>query len=193
MNVNSDGSAAFSRGRYDNSANIRISNSYYTYRLGTMQGEMAYITQPANATFVTVTSAGITVYVKKALVTDVAATKITPTTATISWEGTEACSNYKVRYRVKQNPDVYSTSFEDGLPKDWTTFNNDDDEYGWTHEDGTNRIMPLSGSACMYSASYIKQYGAVEPDNWLVTEELTLGGTMKLWLKGQDDSDYREL
>ena len=193
VNVDDDGSATFSRGRYNNSDRITVENSYYTQSLGTMQGEMAYTTQPTNVTTVPMTSAGVTVYVKKALVTNVAATNITPTEATVKWTGTEACSNYKVRYRVKKNSDVYSTSFEDGLPEGWTTFNNDDDdEFNWTHEDGTKRGMALSGNACMYSASYINQYGAVEPDNWLVTEQLTLGGTMKVWLKGQDEDEYRE-
>lgn len=34
--------------------------------------------------------------------------------------------------------------------------------------------------------------GAIEPDNWLVSPQLTLDGTMKVWLKGQDGDDYRE-
>lgn len=34
--------------------------------------------------------------------------------------------------------------------------------------------------------------GAIEPDNWLVSLQLTLDGTMKVWLKGQDGDDYRE-
>lgn len=192
VSVQSDGSATFSRGRLNNSDHITVENSYYTQRLGAMQGEMAYTSQPANATFVTMTIAGITIYVKKALVTNVAASDITPTEATISWTGTEACSNYRVRYREKQNPDIYSTSFEEGLPEGWTTFDNDDDEFGWTHEDGTKKGMAHSGNGSMYSASYINNYGAIEPDNWLVSPQLTLDGTMKVWLKGQDGDDYRE-
>lgn len=88
VSVQSDGSATFSRGRLNNSDHITVENSYYTQRLGAMQGEMAYTSQPANATFVTMTIAGITIYVKKALVTNVAASDITPTEATIScvWE-----------------------------------------------------------------------------------------------------------
>ena len=190
LSVQSDGSATFSRGRYNNSDHITVENSYYTQHLGAMQGEMAYTSQPANATFVTMTIAGFTIYVKKALVTNVAATDITPTEATISWTGTDACSNYQVRYRVRQNPDTYSTSFDNGLPEGWTTFDND--EFGWTHEDGTKKGMAHSGYGSMYSASYINNYGALEPDNWLVSPQLTLGGTMKVWLKGQDGDEFRE-
>jgi hypothetical protein len=138
------------------------------------------------------TSAGVTVYVKKTLVTNVAANDIKPTQATISWTGTEATSNYKVRYRVKQNSELYSTDFEGGLSADWTTFNNDDDEHNWTHDNGTKKGMAHSGSSCMYSASYINNYGTLDPDNWLVSPRLTLGGTMKVWLKGQDGDEFRE-
>lgn len=44
----------------------------------------------------------------------------------------------------------------------------------------------------MYSASYINNVGSLRPDNWLVSPQLTLGGTMKVWLKGQDEDEFRE-
>ena len=98
-----------------------------------------------------------------------------------------------MRYREKKNSDVYSTSFEDGLPDGWTTFDNDDDDdHSWTYEGGTMKGMAHSGSSCMYSASYINNYGSLEPDNWLVSPQLDLSGMMKVWLKGQDGDDYRE-
>ena len=193
VNIDNDGSATFSRGRYNNLSDyVIIENSYYTRSLGTMQGEMAYTTQPANVTTEAKTIAGIIVYVKKTVVTDVTATNITPTTATISWTGSDACSNYQVRYRVKPDNTLYSTSFDDGMPDGWTTFDNDDDEHNWTYNDGTKKGMAHSGNGCMYSASYINNYGSMEPDNWLVSKPLTLGGTMKVWLKGQDEDEYRE-
>ena len=193
VSVQNDGSATFSRGRYNNTDRITVNNSYYTQRLGGMQGEKAYITPPTDITTEALTIAGVTVYVKKTLVTDVTATNITPKTATISWTGSNTCSNYKVRYRVKPQNTLYSTSFDDGMPDDWTTFDNDgDSEYKWEYEDGTKKGMAHSGKGCMYSASYINNYGALEPDNWLVSPELTLGGTLKVWLKGQDSDEYRE-
>ena len=192
VSVLSNDCATFSRGQYGNSAYITVENSYYTQCLGTRQGEMAYATPPADVTTVPLTIAGVTVYVTKTVVTDVAATNITPTTATISWTGTEGCSNYQVRYRVKPNTEIYSTSFEGGLPDGWTMFDNDDEEYNWTYYDGPDDTMPHSGIGCVYSASYINNYGSVQPDNWLVSPLLELGGTMKVWLKGQDAGDYRE-
>jgi hypothetical protein len=193
VNVDSDGSATFSRGRDKNWDHITIEDSYYTQSLGTIQGNMAYTTPPANVTSEPKTIAGITVYARNTVVTDVTVSDITPYQATISWKGTDACSNYQVRYREKKNSDIYSTSFEDGMPDGWTTFDNDDDnEHSWTHDDGTKKGMAHSGKGCMYSASYINNYGSLEPDNWLVTPQLDLSGTMKVWLKGQDGDDYRE-
>ena len=192
VSVLSNDCATFSRGQYGNSDCITVENSYYTQTLGTRQGEMAYVTPPADVTTVPLTIAGVTVYMTKTVVTDVAATNITPTTATISWTGTVGCSNYQVRYRVKPNTEIYSTSFEGGLPDGWTMFENDDEEYNWTYYDGPDDTMPHSGNGCVYSASYINNYGSVQPDNWLVSPPLELGGTMKVWLKGQDAGDYRE-
>ena len=192
VNVNTDDCATFSRGRENNNSHISVNNCYYTQSLGAMQGEMAYKQKPDNTTSEAITIAGVTVFVKKIFVTDVAATNITPTTATIGWTGSDACSNYQVRYRVKQNQDVYSTDFEDGMPNGWTMFDNDDDEPNWTYSDGEKKGMAHSGNCCMYSASYINNYGAMEPDNWLVSPPLTLSGTMKVWLKGQDGDEYRE-
>ncbi len=193
LNVDSYGSAIFSRGPDKNWSHIIIEDSYYTQHLGTLQGTMAYSTPPANVTSEAKTIAGITVYVRNTVVTDVTATDITPTTATISWKGTDACSNYQLRYREKGNADVYATSFEDGMPDDWTAFDNDgDDEHSWTYSDGSIDDMAHSGSSCVYSASYINNYGSLTPDNWLVSPQIDLSGTLKLWLKGQDSNDYRE-
>jgi hypothetical protein len=193
VSIQTDGSATFSR-RPNSSdfVTVTVENSYYTQSFGIRQGEMAYVTQPADVTTEAMTIAGVTVYVKRTLVTDVAATEITPTTANISWTGSNTCSNYQVRYRVKPDADIYSTSFEDGLPDGWTMFDNDDDEHNWTYDDGTKKGMAHSGKGCMYSASYINNYGALEPDNWLVSPQLTMGNTMKVWLKGQDEDEYGE-
>ena len=191
VSVQSDGSATFSRGLIGNTDHITVENSYYIQRLGAMQGEMAYTTPPTDVTTEAMTIVGITVYVKKTVVNNLAASGITPTTATVSWTGTDACSNYQVRYRKKQDAS-YSTSFDNGLPDGWTKFDIDVDEHNWTYEDGTKKGMAHSGNGSMYSASYINNYGPLEPDNWLVSPLLTLGGTMKVWLKGQDGDDFRE-
>ncbi len=195
VSVSTDGSATFSRGRYGNSTGITVENSYYIQNLGTEQGEMAYTQKPDNMTTKAVTIAGVTVYVKTIPVTNVAATSITPTTATISWTGIDGCSNYQVRYRAKSDTYTYYTSFEDGIPVGWTMFDIDDKADNWTYydtsEDDEDDITPHSGNGCMYSASYTDD-GAVQPDNWLVSKQLDLGGTMRVWLKGENSNYYKE-
>ena len=193
VNIQTDGSATFSRGQNSNSERIIVEHSYYIQALGTKQGEIGYTAPPADFVTEPLTIAGVTIYVRKNVVTNLAASSITPTTATISWTGTDACSNYQVRYRNKDDKYAYYTSFEGGLPTGWTTFDNDDDDnYNWTFYNGPDGTMPHSGSGCMYSASYIKNVGVLEPDNWLVSPGVTLGGTLKVWLKGQDEYEYRE-
>ena len=110
---------------------------------------------------------------------------ISNNTATISWTGSEA-GNFNVRYRAIDT--VYFESFEDGLPSGWTTIDNDGDGYNWLVSTEVGSFASHSGSVCMTSASYDNNAGALTPDNWLITPLLDLQGTMKVWLRGQDES-----
>ena len=44
----------------------------------------------------------------------------------------------------------------------------------------------------MVSASYLNKVGPLNPDNWLVTPQIQLGGLVKFWMRGQDDNDFKE-
>ena len=44
----------------------------------------------------------------------------------------------------------------------------------------------------MTSASFINNFGALTPDNWLVSPQLPLDGVLKVWMKGQDPNDFQE-
>ena len=96
VSIQSDGCATFSRGRDNNRDCITVEKSYYTQTLGTKQGETAYVTPPADVITEPLTIAGVTVYVKKTMLTDITATAITANTATISWTGFG--DSYNVRY-----------------------------------------------------------------------------------------------
>ena len=106
------------------------------------------------------------------------ATDITTTSAMLSWNGYQ--DSYDVRYRKKP---LFFEDFENGLPSDWTTIDNDGDGYNWYLESNLSASYCHSGSTIMASASYDDFVGALTPDNWLVTPLLDLQGTMKVWIR----------
>ena len=44
----------------------------------------------------------------------------------------------------------------------------------------------------MRSASYVNNIGALTPNNWMISPEVQLGGTLTLWAKGTDTNDFAE-
>ena len=88
------------------------------------------------------------------------------------------------------NPPVPPTSdtfdFEDGL-QGWTTYDADGDGNNWAHSTGEG-ITSHSGTGVATSESYINYVGALTPDNWLISPQRALGGTMTFWAAGQDPS-----
>ena len=112
---------------------------------------------------------------------EIEVTDITSTTATVNWtdKGIDPTS-WDVWYRPA------GETFEDGtLPYGWTTIDADGDGKNWEISDG---IKSHSGDYCISSASYDNNTGALTPDNWLVSPEVTLGGSMTFWAIGQDSS-----
>ncbi len=110
-------------------------------------------------------------------------------TATINWTG--AADSYKLRYRQANLNTTYFTSFENGLPDDWTIIDADGDHFCW------KEMVELAsdahgGAVFMTSASYDNDTGELTPDNWLVSPQLPLNGVLKVWMKGQDPNDYQE-
>ena len=112
---------------------------------------------------------------------------VTPgsTTATLTWTGYQ--EEYNVRYRSIDT--ILFVDFEDGLPSGWTTIDNDADGYDW-YEYTYNEASFHSGTMVMTSASYINNYGPLYPDNWLITPQIELGNTLRVWLNGQDPNGY---
>lgn len=112
------------------------------------------------------------------------------TSAKISWKSVG--DSYKVRYRTMEKLLGYSTDFEDGLPEGWTTRDADGDGFCWLESTkaSTSLFNCHSGSNCMTSASWDSNTGnALTPDNWLISPEIELDGTLRVWLCGQD-ADY---
>ena len=116
------------------------------------------------------------------------------TTADVAWDGAEGDS-WNLRYKV-YNPNEAQTFLWDltidnyaSQIEDWFVYDADEDGYGWglaySDFDPTGQLDDEE-NVCFYSVSYDTSAGALTPDNWLITPELTLGGTFKFW--AQNDS-----
>lgn len=115
---------------------------------------------------------------------------------TVTWKGES--ESYNLRYRQPASQEVFFfENFESTtIPEGWTTIDNDGDGYNWnvwnptgsggstTDSEGNPTVLD---KICLTSASYVSA-GALTPDNWLVTPELDLQGTLSVWLRGQDPS-----
>ena len=103
--------------------------------------------------------------------------------------------------RVRRAPEngVYSWDFEDASQfSDWTIIDNDGDGFNWEYFNNTglttDRMTAHEGEGLVASASYDKESGsALNPDNWLISPEITLGGALTLWACGQDESYASEV
>ena len=109
-------------------------------------------------------------------------TEVAATMATVDWtdKGAEPLS-WDLWYRLA------GETFENGeLPNGWTTIDADNDGYNW---EVNNNSSSHSGSFCISSASYDNPTEtALTPNNWLVSPEVTLGGSMTFWARGQNPS-----
>lgn len=128
------------------------------------------------------------------------AVKPKATTATVTWKGNS--ESYNVRYRKPgSSGQIFFEDFETGIPGSWTIIDNDGDEYNWfyynpsdNNQEGLDNLgnPTVFDNACATSASYVGGIGALTPDNWLISPQLDLQGTLSVWLRGQDPSWAQE-
>ncbi len=109
-------------------------------------------------------------------------------TATVTWN---APSN------LPTETGQFTWDFESqSQANEWTLVNADGDNYNWeyfTYSEGSADVFePHSGTYCMRSASYVNNIGALTPNNWMISPEVQLGGTLTLWAKGTDTNDFAE-
>ncbi len=101
----------------------------------------------------------------------------TGSTAKLRWTSNQ--ESYNVKYRKV----LFYEDFENGLPDTWTTIDNNGDGYDWYVD---NDIEQAHGGTHMAaSASYVFDSGdhILSPDNWLITPQVELKGTMSVWLR----------
>ncbi|MBQ9186486.1 MAG: choice-of-anchor J domain-containing protein [Prevotella sp.] len=107
--------------------------------------------------------------------TNLTATNVTPTSATLNWEGN--AESYNVRYRKL----VFFDDFENGLGN-WTTYTMGD-AAAWGTEDPS--ILGLSGHNSSTNVAFSLSWDdgvSYHADNWLVTPQVQLGGTLKFYV-----------
>jgi len=102
---------------------------------------------------------------------------VTPgaTSATVSWTGSSE------QYNVLYSSNFYCSADDiDG----WAIYDVDGDGYSWYL--ANNGRSGADDDIAFVSDSYY--YGALDPDNWLITPIINLGGTMSVWMKSYSPS-----
>ena len=126
---------------------------------------------------------------------DLEATEVLTNDATLRWNGYQ--DEYNIRYR-----EVLFTDFDDSSMGGWTTIDADGDGYDWVLGSECGGIYLASGSSLVgsghessqdfvTSGSYrIYSEGgggvALTPDNYLVSPQIILGGSISFWACAQD-------
>ena len=108
-------------------------------------------------------------------------------TADVSWTDEES-NAWNLRYRPYVESESYFNDFNDygsdNYLEGWYIVDADGDGNNW----GIVGLDDAGTDYALWSASYINNVGAVTPDNWLVSEELTLNGIVKFRAFGIDAS-----
>ena len=83
---------------------------------------------------------------------------------------------------------LYLEGFEEGA-EGWSFFDVDGDGYNWEASNASG-VKVHTGAAILASASYINNYGALNPDNWAFTPaiQLTRDNYLSFWITAQDPS-----
>ena len=105
--------------------------------------------------------------------------------ATVSWTG--AADSYNLRYRSNPEAEVlFSDDFESGMDK-WTIYTEGAAPYGdgWTAYQTTPSVgLEFAAHSGEYGASaWSWASNAYNANNWLVTPQVALGGTLKFWVR----------
>ena len=122
--------------------------------------------------------------------TGLTASSVTTNSATLNWNG--EAESYNVRYKkLTADAPIFSDDFENDL-SNWTTIDADGDGFNWASHinTGSGNYTTHSGDGVAYSESYDNDGSTpLTPDNWLITPQVQLGGSVSFWAMGQD-ADY---
>ena len=132
----------------------------------------------------TVLEPGVALTTPTALAVDPAAT-----TANVSWEDDDDIL-WNLRYRVYNPNEGGFWDFEDDSQLEgWVIYDNDGDGDNWYYN--TSSDMANSGTCVLASDSYY--WGALYPDNWLISPEVAINGELSFYASGAASSWYDEV
>ena len=80
---------------------------------------------------------------------------------------------------------------------EWTFVDKDGDGYNWDWNELSNNTLPAyEGEGCIYSNSFVNNFGAVNPDNWAISPEFTIPANASSatlsWYAAPQDPDWTE-
>lgn len=95
---------------------------------------------------------------------------------------------------VPAEPILLNESFDNGIPSNWTVLDKDGDGFSWGI---TSEIIGQAGGFSgegVASQSYSNQAGALTPDNYLISPEITIthNGYSLSYYVGASDADWYE-
>ena len=126
---------------------------------------------------------GVSLTTPTALTVDPAAT-----TANVSWEDDDDIL-WNLRYRVNNPNEGGFWDFEDDSQLEgWVIYDADGDGDNWYY---TTSDMANSGEYVLGSDSY--NWGALSPDNWLISPEVMINGELSFYATGAASSWYDEV
>ena len=93
-------------------------------------------------------------------------------------------SEWKIRLTQPFAAGSQTWGFDDGTVGEWTNIDADGDGRKWINVSGTSyEQYCYDSNGAIVSQSYYN--GALTPDNWLISPQVTLGGTFTLYARGQ--------
>jgi hypothetical protein len=106
------------------------------------------------------------------------------------WDPQEPCPGGAVPTPTPGGYSSLSQGFEEGFG-DWTTIDANNDGYNWmlgtTYYSSGPVCHTGSNMVCSQSYDYLT-YAGITPDNYLVSPQVTLGGTFSFWACAQDNA-----
>ncbi len=122
--------------------------------------------------------------------TELSVTDLTGHSATLNWP--DEADQYNVRYRqlIGANT-LYSQTFENGIPNGWTTIDKDNDGHNWQSLNSFASLYEYpwlanqahGGHDAVCCPSSIGVSAPLETDNWLISPQLTLNGTLRFYIR----------